>query len=114
MRYLRRFSDRFLALTITATALFALAAAFFWRGDPLALAAAAGVFFFLQSLFLYLLARSHSVRLNKLTLKVEEMAAGNLGLRIADNSGDEVGHSAVGQVVHFAGGGVAVSGNGAG
>lgn len=94
MRHLRRFSDRFLVLASASTASFVAAAVLFWQGDPLVILVSAGFFCLLLFIFLYLLARSHSVRLNKLTLKVEEMAAGNLGLRIADNSGDEVGQLA--------------------
>jgi signal transduction histidine kinase len=94
MRFLRRFSDRFLALASLAIAIFALSTWLIRTVDPVPLLAGLGVFLFLTLGALYLLARSHSRRLKRLTLKVEEMAAGNLGLKISDHSGDEVGQLA--------------------
>jgi signal transduction histidine kinase len=92
MKVVYKLSDRILIIVIGFATVFVLSSIFVLRDSLINVLILGGILYCLSFLTSYFISRNFSKRIMALTFKIQEMAAGNLAMRLKHSSKDEIGY----------------------
>ncbi|MEA3449855.1 MAG: HAMP domain-containing sensor histidine kinase [Patescibacteria group bacterium] len=92
MKTVYKLSDRILIIIVGFATIFVLSSIFVLRDSIISVLILGAILYILSFFASYFISRNFSKRIMALTFKVQEMAAGNLSMRLKHNSKDEIGY----------------------